>query len=77
MTLMLILLIHERVKIPNLFTRYTAGHVVTGNMKIIPDSRILNIVSKGRRNIKTKHPGVREMAYNTLVRPQLEYAAVV
>ena len=30
-----------------------------------------------RRNIKTKHPGVREMAYNTLVRPQLEYAAAV
>lgn len=30
-----------------------------------------------RRNIKTKHVGVREMAYNTLVRPQLEYAAAV
>ena len=30
-----------------------------------------------RRNIKTKTPGVREMAYNTLVRPQLEYAAAV
>ena len=30
-----------------------------------------------RRNIKTKHPGVREMAYYTLVRPQLEYAAAV
>ena len=25
----------------------TAGHVVTGNLKIIPDSRISNIVSKG------------------------------
>ena len=30
----------------------------------------------GRRNIKTKHPGVREMAY-TLVWQQLEYAAAV
>ncbi|MEW8546483.1 MAG: reverse transcriptase family protein, partial [Candidatus Thiodiazotropha sp.] len=30
-----------------------------------------------KRNIKTKMPRVREMAYNTLVRPQLEYAAVV
>ena len=37
-------------------------------------TKTLNFV---RRNIKTKHPGVREMAYNTLVRPQLEYAAAV
>ena len=28
-----------------------------------------------KRNIKTKMSGVREAAYNTLVRPQLEYAA--
>ena len=43
---MLILLIHESVKIPN-FIYLSAGHVVTGNLKIIPDSRIPNIVSKG------------------------------
>ena len=30
-----------------------------------------------RRNIKTKHSGVREMSYNTLVRPQMQYAAAV
>ena len=30
-----------------------------------------------RRNIKTKNQTVRETAYNTLVRPQLEYAAPV
>ena len=30
-----------------------------------------------KRNIKTKNPKVRETAYNTLVRPQLEYAAPI
>ena len=30
-----------------------------------------------RRNIKTKMPKVREAAYNSLVRPQLEYASAV
>ena len=30
-----------------------------------------------RRNIKTKMPRVCETAYNTLVRPQLEYASFV
>ena len=30
-----------------------------------------------QRNIKTKNQRVRETAYNTLVRPQLEYAAPV
>ena len=25
----------------------TAGHIITGNLKIIPDSRIQNIISKG------------------------------
>ena len=30
-----------------------------------------------RRNIKTKMPRVREAAYNSLVRPQLEYASTV
>ena len=30
------------------FSKYpSAGHVITGNLKIIPDSRIRNIVSKG------------------------------
>ena len=30
-----------------------------------------------KRNIKTKHPGVLEAAYKTIVRPQLEYASPV
>ena len=30
-----------------------------------------------KRNIKTKNPKVRETAYNTLVCPQLEYAAPI
>ena len=30
-----------------------------------------------RRNIRTKSPKVQEMAYQTLVRPQLEYASAV
>ena len=37
-------------------------------------TRTLNFV---RRNIKTKIPKVRETAYNSLVRPQLEYASAV
>ena len=37
-------------------------------------TKTLNFV---RRNVKTKHPGEREMAYSTLVRPPLEYAAAV
>ena len=37
-------------------------------------TRTLNVV---RRNIKTKIPKVRETAYNSLVRPQLEYASAV
>ena len=43
---MLIHLVHEIVKILNLYTPL-AGHVITGNLKIIPDSRIRNIVLKG------------------------------
>ncbi|MCG8078312.1 MAG: reverse transcriptase family protein, partial [Candidatus Thiodiazotropha taylori] len=43
--------------------------------------RIVNSANKTlgfvRRNVQTKIPGVREAAYNTLVRPQLEYAAAV
>ena len=30
-----------------------------------------------RRNVKTKSPQIREMAYQSLVRPQLEYASAV
>ena len=30
-----------------------------------------------KRNLKTKSPKVREMAYQTLVRPQLEYASAI
>ena len=37
-------------------------------------NRTLNFV---RRNIKTKMPKVRETAYNSIVRPQLEYASAV
>ena len=42
---------------------------ITGNA-----NRTLNFI---QRNIKTKNQKVRETAYNTLVRPQLEYAAPV
>ena len=42
---------------------------ITGNA-----NRTLGFV---RRNIKTKMSKVREAAYNTLVRPQLEYASAV
>ena len=42
---------------------------ITGNA-----NRTLGFI---RRNIKTKMSGVCETAYNTLVRPQLEYASVV
>ena len=30
-----------------------------------------------KRNIKTKHPGIREAAYKATVRPQVEYASSV
>ena len=30
-----------------------------------------------KRNILTKHSGIREAAFNTVVRPQLEYASTV
>ena len=42
---------------------------ITGNA-----NRTLHFI---QRNIKTKNQKVRETAYNTLVRPQLEYAAPV
>ena len=44
-------------------------HRITGSA-----NRTLGFV---RRNIKTKMPKVRETAYNTLVRRQLEYASAV
>ena len=43
---MLIHLVHEIVKIRNLYTRQPVM-LCPGNLKIIPDSRIRNIVSKG------------------------------
>ena len=42
---------------------------ITGNA-----NRTLNFI---QHNIKTKNQKVRETAYNTLVRPQLEYAAPI
>ena len=42
---MLILLIHESVKIPHFYQ--SESHVFTGSLNLIPDSRIRNIVSKG------------------------------
>ena len=42
---MLIHLVHEIVKFLN-FIYPSAGHVITGNLKIIPVSRICNIGSK-------------------------------
>ena len=38
--------IHEIVKIQN-FCYELAGHIITGNLKIISDSRIRSIISKG------------------------------
>ena len=38
------------------------------------ETKTLNFV---RRNVKIKYPGVREMVYSILVRPQLEYAAAL
>ena len=43
--------------------------------------RITNSANKTlgfiKRNVRTKMSGVREAAYNTLIRPQLEYAAAI
>ena len=52
---MLILVIHESVKIPNLFAHQQATYVVTGNLKIFPHSRNRNIVSKGPKYIFPSH----------------------
>ena len=45
---------------------------------------IQNVINKAnrtlgfkRRNIRTEHQGIRETAYNTLVKPQAEYACPV
>ena len=54
MTSMLILMIHESVKIPNIIYPST-GHVVTGNLKIFPHSRNRYIVSKGPKYIFPSH----------------------
>ena len=51
---MLILLMHESVK-NSPFIDPSAGHVVTGNLKIIPDSRIRKIVSWGPKYRLTSH----------------------
>ena len=37
-------------------------------------NRILGFI---RRNIQTKHKGIRQAAFNTIVRPQVEYASPV
>ena len=52
---------------------------VTGNANSTLGSSRLgpNIRSELQRNIKTKLPKVRETAYNTLVRPKLEYASPI
>ena len=49
--------------------RYIVPVLITGSA-----NRTLGFV---RRNIKTRMSKVRETAYNTLVRPQLEYASAV
>ena len=44
------MLIHLAIRVFLVVSRFiypSAGHVVTGNLKIIPESRIRNIVSKG------------------------------
>ena len=43
-----VILLWHSLSLPyNYFIYPSAGHVITGNLKIIPDSRIRNIVSKG------------------------------
>ena len=44
------------------------------NSHIDSDNKTTSFIN---RNIKTKMPGVREITYNTLVRPQRDYAAPV
>ena len=65
---MLILLIHESVKIPNLFTRQQVM-LSLEFLKVIPDSRILNIVSKG--------PKYRFPSHINFNRCRLEMASVL
>ena len=63
-------------KISGLISPVPYPGILTGILNWIVNSanRSLNFV---RRNIKTKITNVRETAYNSLVRPQLEYASAV
>ena len=57
---------------------------VTINLELNWNKHINNITTKAkrtlrflRRNLKTRHPGIMEMAYKTLVKPKVEHASVV
>ena len=39
--------------------------------------RLIEPLALSRRNIQTKHQGIRQTAYTTLLRPQLEYASPI
>ena len=52
-------------------------HFIHGSWFSLDDIQINKSLGFIKRNIKTKHPGVRETAYKTIVRPQLEYASPV
>ena len=68
--------LHGQVLETVICARFSSGLSLRSHTDTITGSatKPLNFVS---RNIKTKHPGVREMTYNTLVRPQLVYLKTI
>ena len=73
--------LHGEILKPTTNAKYL-GVTITNNLSW--NTHIENISKKAnrtlgfiKRNIKTKHQGIRATAYNTLVRPQLEYASCV
>ena len=65
-----------RLIMPNiLYIGLEISSDLTGNTDIENvTTRTLGFI---RTNIRTKHQGIREIAHNTLVRPQIEYASPV
>lgn len=73
--------LHGEILKPTTNAKYL-GVTISNNLNW--NQHIQNITSKAnrtlgfiKRNIKTKHQGIRTTAYNALVRPQLEYASCV
>ena len=73
--------LHGHILKPTTNAKYL-GVTITNNLSW--NKHIENITSKAsrtlgfiKRNIQTKHQGIRTMAYQTLVRQQLEYASTV